>query len=327
MTMPFTHKKDEVRATGTLEARTPGDQAVQVLLYVIIALVALACVLPFIYVVAGSFATERELTERPFFLIPQDVSLNAYQYILKQGDVFRGLKNSVIVTVIGTLINMFVSCTIAYPLSRPYLKGRNGFINMVIVTMLFTGGMVPAYIMVVNVLHLGNTYWALWLPTAMSAFNMIIIKNYFQGIPMELEEAAIIDGSNDLITFVRIILPLSAPVLASVSLFYAVSHWNSYFNAMLYINNSDMEVITIVLRRLVFLTTQVAEDSTFDWGAARYAAHQGCQDGHHGAVYPADPLHLSVCAEVLYPRCYGRLGQGLIPSNTTTFIQKGEKRK
>ena len=87
MTMPFTHKKDEVRATGTLEARTPGDQAVQVLLYVIIALVALACVLPFIYVVAGSFATERELTERPFFLIPQDVSLNAYQYILKQGDV------------------------------------------------------------------------------------------------------------------------------------------------------------------------------------------------------------------------------------------------
>ena len=92
MTMPFTHKKDAVRATGTLEARTPGDQAVQVLLYVIIALVALACVLPFIYVVAGSFATERELTERPFFLIPQDVSLNAYQYILKQGDVFRGLK-------------------------------------------------------------------------------------------------------------------------------------------------------------------------------------------------------------------------------------------
>ena len=146
MTMPFTHKKDEVRATGTLEARTPGDQAVQVLLYVIIALVALACVLPFIYVVAGSFATERELTERPFFLIPQDVSLNAYQYILKQGDVFRGLKNSVIVTVIGTLINMFVSCTIAYPLSRPYLKGRNGFINMVIVTMLFTGGMVSMII-------------------------------------------------------------------------------------------------------------------------------------------------------------------------------------
>ena len=181
--------------------------------------------------------------------------------------------------------------------------------------------------MVVNVLHLGNTYWALWLPTAMSAFNMIIIKNYFQGIPMELEEAAIIDGSNDPITFVRIILPLSAPVLASVSLFYAVSHWNSYFNAMLYINNSDMEVITIVLRRLVFLTTQVAEDSTFDWGAAGMPPIKAVKMATTVLSTPADPLHLSVCAEVLYPRCHGRLGQGLIPSNTTTFIQKGEKRK
>ena len=189
MTMPFTHKKDEVRATGTLEARTPGDQAVQVLLYVIIALVALACVLPFIYVVAGSFATERELTERPFFLIPQDVSLNAYQYILKQGDVFRGLKNSVIVTVIGTLINMFVSCTIAYRCPAPTSRAATA-LSTWSSSRCCSPAVCSRYIMVVNVLHLGNTYWALWLPTAMSAFNMIIIKNYFQGIPMELEEAA-----------------------------------------------------------------------------------------------------------------------------------------
>ena len=263
-------KKDDgtIRATGALEKRSPGDQAVQVLLYVLMALVALLCVLPFIYVLAGSFATERELTERPFFLILHEISLNAYKYIFKNGSVFRGLKNSLIVTVIGTLINMFVSCTLAYPLSRSYLKGRNGFTNMVIVTMLFSGGMVPSYILVMNVLKLGNTFWALWLPGAMSAFNMIIIKNYFQGLPNELEEAAIIDGSNDLITFVRIILPLSAPVLASVSLFYAVGHWNAYFSAMMYINDPAKEVITIVLRRMVFLTTSVTQDSSFDWGLA-----------------------------------------------------------
>ena len=231
-----------------------------------------------------------------------------------------------IVTVIGTLINMFVSCTIAYPLSRPYLKGRNGFINMVIVTMLFTGGMVPSYIMVVNVLHLGNTYWALWLPTAMSAFNMIIIKNYFQGIPMELEEAAIIDGSNDLITFVRIILPLSAPVLASVSLFYAVSHWNSYFNAMLYINNSDMEVITIVLRRLVFLTTQVAEDSTFDWGAAVCRPSRLSRWPPRCCLPCRSSASIRLCRSSL-PKVLWSARSRLIPSNTTTFIQKGEKRK
>lgn len=178
------HQKQDpnaIRATGTLEKRSPGDQAVQVLLYVLIALIALLCVLPFIYVIAGSFATEQELTERPFFLIPHEFSLNAYSYILKDGSVFRGLKNSFLVTIVGTLINMFVSCTLAYPLSRSYLKGRNGFINMVIVTMLFSGGMVPSYILVMNILDLGNTFWALWLPGAMSAFNMIIIKNYLPG--------------------------------------------------------------------------------------------------------------------------------------------------
>lgn len=248
--------------------RTPGDQMVQVLLYLVIAACATLAVLPFIYVVAGSFATERELTERPFFLIPHDVSLNAYQYIFKTGDVFRGLKNSCIVTVIGTLINMFVSCTLAYPLSRPYLKGRNFVTNMVIVSMLFSGGMIPSYILVVNILHLQNTFWALWLPGAMSAFNMIIIKNYFQGLPSELEEASRIDGCNDLQIFIKIILPLSTPVLASVGLFYAVGHWNSYFNAMLYISNSALDVVQIVLRRIVFLTSSITTDSSFDWGAA-----------------------------------------------------------
>lgn len=255
-----------IRATGTLDKRTPGDQAVQALLYVIVAICAIVCVLPFIYVIAGSFATEREIIERPFFLIPREISFNAYQYIFKTGDVFNGLKNSAFVTVVGTLINMFVSCTMAYPLSRGYLKGKNFFMNMVIVIMLFSGGMIPSYILITNVLHLQNTFWALWLPGAMNAFNMIIIKNYFQGLPTELEEAATIDGSNDLITFVRIILPLSTPVLASVALFYAVGHWNSYFNAMMYINDKSMEVVQIVLRRVVFLTSAIADDSGFDWG-------------------------------------------------------------
>lgn len=256
-----------VKATGTFEKRTPGDMAVQVILYIIVAACALLCVLPFLYVFAASFATEREILERPFFILPREWSFNAYIYIARDGSVFNGLKNSVIVTVVGTLINMFVSCTLAYPLSRPYLKGRNFFMNMVIVIMLFSGGMVPQYLLIANVLNLRNTFWALWLPGAMNAFNMIIIKNYFQGLPMELEEAATIDGSNDLLTFIRIILPLSAPVLASVSLFYAVSHWNSYFNAMMYINDQSMEVVQIVLRRIIFLTGAATEDMGFDWGA------------------------------------------------------------
>lgn len=247
--------------------RSPGDQFVQVLIYLFVGGFALVTLLPFVYVVAGSFATERELTERAFFLIPQTISFNAYQYILRTGDTFRGLKNSILVTGIGTLINMAVSCTLAYPLSRQYFKGRTFFTNMVIITMLFGGGMVPSYMLVSNVLHLKDTFWALWLPAAVNPFNMIIIKNYFQGIPTELEEASRIDGCNDGQIFIKIILPLSKPVLASVSLFYAVTHWNSYFNAMMYISDRNKEVIQIVLRRIIFLTSAVATESGLDWGA------------------------------------------------------------
>ncbi|WP_077609627.1 carbohydrate ABC transporter permease [Clostridium sp. Marseille-P2415] len=246
--------------------RSPGDQLVQVFIYLFVGLLALVTLLPFVYIVAGSFATERELTERAFFLFPRTLSMNAYQYIFKSGDAIHGLMNSLIVTLVGVLINMFFSCTLAYPLSRPYFKGRLLFTNMVIITMLFSGGMVPSYMLVSNVLHLKNTFWALWLPAAINPFNMIIIKNYFQGLPVELEEAARMDGSNDLQIFVRIILPLSKPVLASVSLFYAVTHWNSYFDAMMYISDKNKEVIQIVLRRIIFMTSSVATESGFDWG-------------------------------------------------------------
>jgi putative aldouronate transport system permease protein len=247
--------------------RSPGDQVVQVIIYVIVALFALVTVLPFIYVIAGSFATERELTERAFFLIPREFSINAYKYIIDTGDVFRGLRNSAIVTLFGTIICMFFTTTLAYPLSRSYLRGRNFFINMVIITMLFSGGMVPSYL-VVTQLGLQDTYWALWLPGAINAFNMIIVKNFFQGIPKELEEAARVDGSSDLSTFVRIILPLSKPTIASVSLFYAVGHWNSYFNAMLYIDDKKKEVVQIALRRIIFLAGGINIDgSPIDWGA------------------------------------------------------------
>lgn len=122
------------------------------------------------------------------------------------------------------------------------------------------------YLLITGVLHIDNTFWALWLPGAINPFNMIIIKNYFQGLPMELEEAARIDGGNDAQIFGRIILPLSKPVLASVSLFYAVGHWNAYFNAMMYISDSSKEVIQIVLRRIIFATSSVATEAGMDWG-------------------------------------------------------------
>ena len=225
--------------------RSPGDAFVQVLLYVFVALFAIATVIPFLYVLAGSFATEQELTEKSFFLFPTVFSTNAYSYIVKDGSIFRGLANSLLVTAVGTFINMFMSTTLAYPLARSDFRWRNGITNMVIVTMLFGGGMVPSYILVVNILHLRNTYWALWLPGAISAFNMIIIKNFF----------------------LKVVLPLSKPVLASVGLFYAVGHWNAYFNSLLYIDNVNMKVVQQVLREVMQQAQQAETDELMDWGS------------------------------------------------------------
>lgn len=247
--------------------RTPADAAVQVFLYVFVGLFALTTVLPFLYVLAGSFATEAELTERSFFIVPTTISINAYRYIIGDGTIFMGLKNSLIVTVVGTAINMIFSTTLAYPLSRSDFRWRNGITNMVIITMLFSGGMIPGYILVVNMLHLRDTFWALWLPGAVNAFNMIIIKNYFQGLPKELEEASHMDGASDLVIFIRVVLPLSKPVLASVGLFYAVGHWNAYFNSLLYITKPTMQVVQQVLRNIMNQANAAEMDTTLDFGA------------------------------------------------------------
>lgn len=231
---------------------SPGDQLIQVLIYVFVGLWGVITLLPFLYVIAGSFATEKELTERAFFIIPQTLSLNAYKYIIQTGEIFRGLKNSLFLTIVGTTVNMIFTTTFAYPLSKKHFKGRNLILNLVIVTMLFSGGMIPTFL-VVKELGLYNSFWSLILLGAISPFNMIIVKNFFQEIPAELEEASIIDGCSDLQVFLRIILPLSKPVIASIALFYAVGHWNDYFSAMIYLSDSAKETVQIVLRRIVLL--------------------------------------------------------------------------
>lgn len=256
------HKKEQ----QTKIIRSPGDQIVQVIIYIVVGAFAILTLLPFLYIIAGSFATERELTERAFFIIPREFSLNAYRYILKTGEIFKGLRNTIFITIVGTAIDMAFTTTFAYPLSRSDFKGKNFFLNLVIVTMLFSGGMIPSYLLISN-LGMLNSYSSLLLPGAISAFNLIIVKNFFQGIPKELEEAARIDGSNDLGIFTKIILPLSKPVIASISLFYAVGHWNDYFNAMLYIDNQDMETLQVALRRIIFLAGGMNIDGTpMDYG-------------------------------------------------------------
>jgi putative aldouronate transport system permease protein len=228
--------------------------------YTFLALFACCAILPFIYIIAGSFATDAELTQRAFFLVPETFSLNAYEFILSTDRIIRSIGVSAYITITGTMVNLFFTVTMAYALARRSLMGRNTVLNLVIFSMLFGGGMIPSYL-VVKELGLLDSYWALMLPGAISAFNLIIVKNFFQELPPEIEESARIDGCTELGLLWRIVLPLSKPVLATFALFYAVGHWNNFFSALLYINDPDKWPLQVMLRQIVMLS-QTAAGST-----------------------------------------------------------------
>ncbi|MBR3739417.1 MAG: carbohydrate ABC transporter permease [Clostridia bacterium] len=240
---------------------TVASRVFDVLNYLIVTLAAITTILPFIYIIGASFATEYEIATRPMFFIPQDITVDAYRYIFSSNKILQGFGNSVFITVFGTAINLFFTVTMAYALSKSRLRGRNFFLNMVIFSMFFSGGMIPGYIVVANILNLKNTYWSVLLPGAISAYNMMIVKNFFQGIPQELEESASIDGCTDIGVLWKIVLPLSLPVLATFGLFYAVGHWNAYFSAMIYMTGAKEKwPLQVLLRELIIMSNGTAGD-------------------------------------------------------------------
>ena len=238
-----------------------GSRVFDTINYTVITLAALITILPFFYIVGASFASEYELSVRPMFIIPQDVTLDAYKYIFSSNKLVQSFGNSVFITVVGTIINLFFTVTFAYPLSKKYLRARGFLLNMVIFSMFFSGGMIPSYILISNWLGMKNSYWSVLIPGAISAYNLMIVKNFFQGIPQELEESAHIDGCNDLTTLIKIVLPLSLPVLATFGLFYAVGHWNAYFGAMIYMTGArEKWPLQVILREIIVMSTTSAGD-------------------------------------------------------------------
>ncbi|MEC1614875.1 carbohydrate ABC transporter permease [Bacillus mojavensis] len=214
-------------------------------------------ILPFLYIIAGSFATEAELAQRSFFIFPKTFTLDAYRYVFSTPTFIRSMGVSIFITVVGTAVQLFFTFTMAYPLAKRHVKGRNLLLNLVIFSMLFSGGMIPTYL-VVKSLGLLDSYWALILPMAINPFNLIIIKNFFQQLPRELEESAKIDGCSEIGVFWRIALPLSKPVIATFALFYAVGIWNDFFHALLYINDSAKWPLQMVLRQVTILSDLTA---------------------------------------------------------------------
>ena len=221
-------------------------------------------ILPFIYIVGCSFATVGEIASRPFFLIPRTFQLEAYKYIFSSSSLPRALFNSIFVTVSGTLLSLFCTLTFAYPLSKRYFAPRTLFLTLITFTMVFGGGLIPGYLNIKN-LGLLNSFGALIVPGAISTWNLIVVKNFFQALPQELEESAKIDGATDIQIFIKIVLPLSLATIATFALFYAVSYWNDYRSALFYLPSANKKwTLQLILRNIVMMSSGNIDDSRYD---------------------------------------------------------------
>ncbi len=222
------------------------------ILYGVMVILILACLLPFIHVVALSFSSNRAVTSREVFLWPVEWNLSAYRQVMGDASMVRSLWFTILLTVLYTVICMAMTIMAAYPLSKSRLKGRRLFMGLIIFTMYFSGGMIPDYLLVSG-LGLVNSIWALILPGAVNAFNLIILRTYFMNsVPGELEESASLDGLNDIGILIRIVLPLSLPIIATLSLFYAVNRWNGFQDAVFYINDQAKYPLPLKIYNIIF---------------------------------------------------------------------------
>lgn len=233
-----------------LKLKSTSERAFTFAAYIIMTALALICIFPCLHVFSKSISGGNLVATGQIYFTPKAIQFETMEYILEKTEFFNCLKNTLIVTVLGTAISMFTTITTAYPLSKPKMPGRKLFVMLYVISMVFFGGIVPAY-MVVNTLGILDTYWAIILPFAIVQFNMFVMKSYFEGLPESIEEAAQIDGASDVQTLVRIVIPMSKPVIATVSLLYAVNYWNNYFHAMMYTNSSSMRTLQVYLYDII----------------------------------------------------------------------------
>ncbi len=238
-----------LRPRNTLEYFTrPIDRIFMVVVYVTLVLSALFVIIPLWFIIASSFSSTTAVATGKVLFWPVDFSLEGYTRIFQSSSLKGGFKNSIIDTVCGTAVNIVVTTLAAYPLSRRDIRGRNGIMVLFTFTMLFNGGMIPTFL-VVNGLGMIDTIWAMIIPGALSVYNMILMRTYFMSsIPWELYESASIDGCRDFRYLLAIALPLAKPIVSVLVLLYAVGHWNSYFNALLYLRSSSKIPLQMVLR-------------------------------------------------------------------------------
>ncbi|MCL2479262.1 MAG: carbohydrate ABC transporter permease [Treponema sp.] len=249
-------KRNRIRNTGE-------DRVFYIFVFVILGFLFLVVLYPMIYVISSSFSSPWAVSTGRVVLWPVDLSLEGYKAVFTNNMIGIGYMNTVIYTICGTLINVFMTVLAAYPLACPRLPGKKIFMFLFTFTMLFSGGMIPSYILI-RTLGMLNTRWAMVIPGAIGVYEMIITRTFFMSsIPAELQEAAEIDGASDIQYMLHCVLPLSKAVLAVITLYFAVGHWNAYFNAFLYLTNKNLFPLQIVLRDIL-LSNMIDPTVTMD---------------------------------------------------------------
>ena len=226
------------------------DKAILIIGYIILGLFCVAIVLPMVYIILASFVDPVTLQNQGLTFDFSKWTATAYERVLSNGQIWVGFKNAIIYSVLFTVISVVVTLLAAYPMSRADFKGR-GFFNLIfMITMFFGGGLIPTYLLISN-LGLLDSMWAVILPGAFGVYNMIIARTYYQGIPKDLQEAAEIDGANEMVYFFRVLLPVCTPIIATIAMWNFVGMWNSYFDAMIYLNSASKQPLQLVLRSIL----------------------------------------------------------------------------
>lgn len=226
--------------------------------YLLFVVLCLLCILPFVHLVAKSFSSNAAVISGSVSFWPKGFQLDVYRYVFNSQMFWQAFQNSLFITVVGTLISTSVTVLSAYPLSKQHFRGRKVILLLYVFSMLFFGGTVPIY-MFMQTVGLLNTLWAVIVPFTVSQFNLFIMKTFFEEIPESIEESAIIDGARPARILISIVLPLSLPSIATISLFYAVNYWNGYYHAMLFITNPKVKPLQLYLYELINTASRIAE--------------------------------------------------------------------
>lgn len=234
--------------------RSKTDRVILGISYVLLGLFVLSIVVPLVYVVLASFMDPTVLNNQGLSFDVKDWTLNAYTRVLKNGMIWRGFLNSFLYSAAFAVISVFVTILAAYPMSKKELVGRNFFNVIFLITMFFSGGLIPTFILI-NQLHMVNTVWAILIPGAFNVWNMILARTYYQSILKELREASALDGANEIQHFFQIMLPVCKPIIAVLLLYQFVGMWNSYFDAMIYLNDANLQPLQLVLRSILVQNT------------------------------------------------------------------------